>query len=125
MEVLQKSNDEIKVIQVSLENEIKTKTDELSKVILETSEAKKIFEEQINNLSDTLTVANERLCNMNNLVFEKEKLEAEKEEMIAKLEAFKVNLELKQVEEVTKLKNDNEELVRTVEENNTGKALNL
>lgn len=125
MEVLQKSNDEIKVIQVLLENEIKTKTDELSKVILETSEAKKIFEEQINNLSDTLTVANERLCNMNNLVFEKEKLEAEKEEMIAKLEAFKVNLELKQVEEVTKLKNDNEELVRTVEENNTGKALNL
>lgn len=123
LEVLHKNNDEFKVIKDSLEKEIKTKSDELSKVSLETSEAKKTFEKQINNLTDTQTAINERLSTMDKLVLEKDKLELEKIELISKLEALKVNLdsnELKQAEEITKLKKDNQELIANAEENKTG-----
>lgn len=113
----------MKIIKDSLENEIKTKTDDFSKVMLETFEVKKTLEEEIKNLTNTQSDVNKRLANMNDLVMEKEKLAQEKLEAIAKLEALKVNLnsnELKQVEEVKRLKNDNQELFKTVNETKTG-----
>lgn len=113
----------MKIIKDSLENEIKTKTDDFSKVMLETFEVKKTLEEEIKNLTNTQSDVNKRLANMNDLVMEKDKLAQEKLEAIAKLEALKVNLnsnELKQVEEVKRLKNDNQELFKTVNETKTG-----
>lgn len=116
----------MKIVNDSLEKEIKSKTDELSKVNLEISEVNETFKEQIKNLTDAHTVINESRADMNNLVLEKEGLELEKAEMISKLEALKDDLEtfeMKQVEDVTKLKNYNQELVKTVEENKTGTIL--